>query len=354
MNPVKTLAELAELLSARLVGDPGIAISGVAGLREARRGDVTFLANPRYEAHLAETRASAVILAEGRLDCPIAQLVIDDPYFAFLQAVKIFRQERPRPAAGVHPSAVVAPGVTLGREVSIGPCTVIEEDAVIGDSVVIMAQCYVGHRARVGAGTFLYPQVTVREDCELGERVIVHSGTVIGADGFGYARNGEAYHKVPQVGNVVLEDDVEIGANSCVDRATTGTTRIGRGTKIDNLVQVGHNVQIGEDVIIVAQSGISGSTRIGSGATLAGQTGVGGHIEVGENAVVASRAGVTTSVAPGAVVSGFPARSHAAERRIQASLARLPQMVQKLNRLEERMLALEAAAHAENVAGHHR
>ena len=344
MTPIP-LSELAELLGARLTGSPATAISGVAGLREARPGDVTFLANPRYEVHLASTRASAVLLAEERPDCAIAQLVTIDPYLAFLKAVKIFRQERPRPPVGVHPAASIGPGVTLGRDVSIGPCAVIEEGAVLGDEAVVMAQCYVGHRVQLGAHSFLYPQVVVREDCVLGERVVVHAGAVIGADGFGYARDGDVYHKVPQVGNVVLEDDVEIGANACVDRATTGTTRIGRGTKIDNLVQIGHNVETGENVIIVAQSGIAGSTRILRGATLAGQTGVVGHIEIGENAVVATRAGVTKSVAAGAVVSGcFPARPHAVERRIQASIARLPHLVQKLNYLEERVRALESTS----------
>ncbi|MGH7724584.1 MAG: UDP-3-O-(3-hydroxymyristoyl)glucosamine N-acyltransferase [Candidatus Eiseniibacteriota bacterium] len=338
----QTLAELAETLGTRLIGDPTIAISGVAGVREARPGDITFLVNPRYEAYLATTRASAVILAEPRADCALAQLVCDDPYFAFLRTVKIFRQERPRPPAGVHPTAVIGPNVKLGEGVSVGPCAVIEEGAVLGDGAVVMAHSYVGHNTQLGKDAFLYPQVVVREDCRLGDRVVVHSGTVIGADGFGYARNGDTYYKVPQVGNVVLEDDVEIGANVCVDRATTGTTRVGRGSKIDNLVQIGHNVDIAENVIVAAMSGIAGSTRVYKDVTIGAQAGINGHIEIGEGAVVAARGGVTKSVAPGVVVSGvFPARPYSIERRIQASIAKLPQLVQRLHQLEQRLAALE-------------
>jgi UDP-3-O-[3-hydroxymyristoyl] glucosamine N-acyltransferase len=339
------LAELAELLGARLVGDGTVAITGVAGLREARRGDVTFLVNPRYEAYLKDTGASAVLVSEVRPDCAIPQLVAADPYMAFLKAVKIFRQERPRPPVGVHATAVIAPGVVLGRDVSIGPHVVIEEGAVLGDRAVVMAQCYVGHRVHIGADSCLYPQVIVREDCRLGERVVLHSSVTVGADGFGYARNEGSYFKVPQVGNVVLEDDVEVGAGTCIDRATTGTTRIGEGSKIDNLVQIGHNVEIGRHVIVAAMSGIAGSTRIADDVTIGAQAGVTGHIVIGEGAIVASRGGVTKSVPAGAVVSGvLPARPHGIERRIQASIARLPQLVQRLLRLEQKVAELEGAA----------
>lgn len=333
-----TLAELAALLDARLVGDGTVEITGVAGLREARRGDVTFLVNPRYEAYLAETGAGAVLVPEARPDCAIPQLVAADPYFAFLKAVRIFRQERPRPPVGIHPSAVLAPGVVVGADVSIGPQAVLEEGVVLGDRVVVMALCYVGHRVQMGDDSFLYPQVVVREDCRLGARVVVHSNATIGADGFGYARNEGAYYKVPQVGNVVLDDDVEIGAGTCIDRATTGTTRIGAGTKIDNLVQIGHNVELGRHVIVAAMSGIAGSTRVADNVTIGAQAGVVGHILIGEGATVASRGGVTKTVAPGAIVSGvLPARPHGIERRIQASIARLPQLVQRLLRVEQRL-----------------
>ncbi len=350
-----SLADLAALLDARLIGDGDVQITGVAGIREARPGDVTFLVNPRYESYLVDTRASAVLVAEPRMGCAIPQLLSSDPYIAFLRCVKIFRQERPRPPVGVHPTAVVGEGVTLGEGVSIGPYAVIEEGAVLGDGAVVMAHSYVGHRARLGKDAFLFPQVVVREECVLGDRVVIHSGTIIGADGFGYAKDGGIYHKVPQVGNVALDDDVEIGANTCVDRATTGTTRIGKGSKIDNLVQIGHNVQTGENVIVAAMSGIAGSTRVGSNVTIGAQAGVNGHIEIGEGATVATRGGVTKSVAPGIVVSGvFPARPHGVERRIQASIAKLPQLVAKLNGLEQRLAALEATRDSESIGAKQR
>jgi UDP-3-O-[3-hydroxymyristoyl] glucosamine N-acyltransferase len=278
--------------------------------------------------------------------------VCADPYFAFLRCVKIFRQERPRPPIGIHPTAVLGSEVRLGENVSIGPYAVIEDGAVIGDGAVVMAHSYVGHRAQIGKDAFLYPQVVVREECVLGERVVIHSGTVIGADGFGYARDGAVYHKVPQVGNVVLDDDVEIGANSCVDRAATGTTRIGRGSKIDNLVQIGHNVQTGEHVIVAAMSGIAGSTRVGSHVTVGAQAGIVGHIELGDGSTVATRGGVTKSVPAGSVVSGvFPARPHAIERRIQASIAKLPQLVARLRELEHRLATIEQTRETESIPG---
>src|SRR5262249_15742442 len=296
MNP-RRIADLAHELGAKLIGDPELEITGVAGIREARPGDLTFLANPRYETYLTDTRASAVLIGEAKPGAALTQLVHPHPYLAFLKAVKIFRKERPRPEPGVHATAVIYPGAEIGERVSLGPHVVVDEGAVVGDDCVVMAGSYVGRRARLGKETFLYPRVVVSDDCILGERVTIHPGTVIGADGFGYVRDGDVHHKVPQVGTVLIGDDVEIGANACIDRATTGTTVIGAGTKIDNLVQVGHNVEMEDNVIVVAQVGISGSTRIRRGATLAGQAGIAGHIEIGEGSVVASQAGVTKSVA---------------------------------------------------------
>jgi len=348
MTP-RRLADLAQELGGTLAGDPNLSITGVAGIREARPGDLTFLAHPRYETYLSETHASAVLIAEARPGARIAQVVHENPYLAFLKAVKIFRQERPRPEPGVHPTAVVSPGAVVGARVSLGPHAVIDEGAVVGDDCVLMAGAYVGSGARLGADTWLFPHVVVREACVLGDRVTVHSGTVIGADGFGYVRDGDIYHKVPQVGNVVIGDDVEIGANSCIDRATTGTTTIGSGSKIDNLVQIGHNVELGENVIVVAQVGISGSTRVRRGATLAGQAGIIGHIEIGEYAVVGSQAGVTKSVPAHTQVSGYPAQPHATARRIHALTMRLPLLVDRLARLEQRLAALEEERSAHHV-----
>jgi UDP-3-O-[3-hydroxymyristoyl] glucosamine N-acyltransferase len=346
---VRNLGDLARELGGEVVGDDSLSIHGVAGIREARPGDLTFLANPRYETYLSATRAAAVLVSEARPGLTAAQLVHPNPYLAFLKAVKIFRQERPRPEPGVHPMAAIAPGARLGQAVSIGPHAVVEEGAEVGDGAVVMAGTYVGQNVRIGKESWLYPNVTVREDCVLGERVVIHSGAVIGADGFGYVKDGGTYHKVPQVGNVVIGDDVEIGANTCVDRATTGTTLIGSGTKIDNLVQVGHNVTLGESVIVVAQVGISGSTRVERGATLAGQSGIAGHIVIGEGAVVGSQAGVTKSVPPHTQVSGYPAQPHGLAKRIHALTMRLPQLVERLQEIEKRLRALEEEKSADHA-----
>ncbi|MCX5800682.1 MAG: UDP-3-O-(3-hydroxymyristoyl)glucosamine N-acyltransferase [Candidatus Eisenbacteria bacterium] len=335
------LDKLAELLNGVAVGDGSVEITGVAGIKEAKEGDITFLVNPKYESYVATTEASAVIVANGHKEISKPIIQIENPYLAFLKAVRLFRTDTQKVAWGVHSTAVIGKNVKLGQRISIGPFVVIDDDAELGDDVVVMALTYVGARCKLGKGTFVYPNVTLREDIAVGERVIIHSGAVVGSDGFGFAREGEAYHKIPQVGNVEVGDDVEIGANVTIDRATTGTTSIGRGTKIDNLVQIAHNVVIGENCIIVAQVGISGSTEIGKGVTLAGQVGIVGHIKIGDNAMVGSQAGVTKSVPAGARVSGYPAAPHDTAKRLHASLKRLPQLMKQFKELERRVDDLE-------------
>jgi len=343
----KTLGELAAELDGKVVGDPGIVIRGVAGIREALPGDITFLANARYDAHLDETRASAVICSREPRDTTMPLIQVDNPYLAFQQTVRVFRPDADRQAPGVHATAVIAEGVELGAGVSIGAWCVIEKGAVIGERAVIMAHGYVGAQARVGADTLLYPRVTVREECVLGARNIIHSGVVIGSDGFGFAFDKGRYHKVPQVGNVVVGDDVEIGANTTIDRATTDSTRIGDGTKIDNLVQIGHNVAIGKHCIVVAQVGISGSTRLDDYVTIGGQAGLAGHIHIAERAVLAAKSGVIRSVGVGEVVAGFPAMPHPLWKRVYALLQKLPQLFQRTKALEERMQKMETTREAD-------
>jgi UDP-3-O-[3-hydroxymyristoyl] glucosamine N-acyltransferase len=347
----RTLGDLAGALGGRVLGDDTIPISGVAGILEAGPDELTFLASARYEPHLKETRAAAILIAEPRPGLTIPQLIHENPYFAYLKAVQLYRPGPPRPAPGVHPTATVDATASLGRDVYIGPHSVVEQGATVGDGAVLLAGVYVGHRAHIGAETLLNPNVVVRYECVLGKRVIIHSGTVVGADGFGYVRDQGIYHKVPQVGNVVIGDDVEVGANVCIDRATTGSTVVGSGTKIDNLVQIGHNVRIGENVVIIAQVGISGSTEIGSGATIAGQAGVAGHIKIGENAVVGGKSGVTKSVPANTRVSGFPAQAHSTARRLHALTARLPQLVERLHNLEERLRVLEESSEIDIKSG---
>ena len=337
----RTLSELAAELGGEVVGDGSVVLRGVAGIREAMPGDVTFLANRRYDAHLRETRASAVICARDQADAGRPLLRVDNPYLAFQRAVRIFRPDHYRPAPGIHPTACVAADATLGREVAIGPHCIVESGARIGDRVVLMGGCYVGHGATIGEDGYLYPRVVIREDCTLGDRCVLHPGVVVGSDGFGFAFDAGRYHKVPQVGTVVIGDDVEIGANTTIDRATTHSTRIGEGTKIDNLVQIGHNVVVGRHCIIVAQVGVSGSTELEDYVTLGGQAGLVGHIKIGKGAMVGAQSGVTKSVAADTTVTGYPATLHSAWKRLQAFIHRLPDLFQRTRDLEERIAALE-------------
>ena len=345
----RTLSELAAELNGHLVGDGSVVIHDVAGIREALPGDITFIANSRYDAYLDETRASAVICARDTRSTRVPVVLVENPYLAFQLAVRIFRPDHDRPAPGIHPTAVVASDAELGQDVSVGAWSVIESGARIGDRAVIMPHGYIGPRAVIGAETHLYPRVTVREDCEIGARCVLHPGVVVGSDGFGFAFDQGRYHKVPQVGNVVIGDDVEIGANTTIDRATTHSTRIGDGTKIDNLVQIGHNVVIGKHCIVVAQVGISGSTELADYVTVGGQAGLVGHITVGEGAMVGAQSGVTKSVAPHAVVTGYPAVPHGLWKRLQALLHKLPQLFQRLRDVEERMEKLERSESEEKV-----
>ena len=346
---VRTLASLAAELQGNVIGDASTLIHGVAGIREAHSGDITFIANSRYDAYLVETRASAVICSREARDCAVPLLCVDNPYLAFQRVVRIFRPDLYRPAPGVHPTALVAADAVVGTEASVGARCVVEPGARVGDRAVLMPGCYLGHRAAIGDETYLYPGVMVREECIVGARCILHTGVVIGSDGFGFAFDAGRYHKVPQVGNVVIGDEVEIGANTTVDRATTDSTRIGDGTKIDNLVQIGHNVIIGKHCIIVAQVGISGSTQLEDYVTVGGQAGLIGHIKVGRGATVGGGSGVTKSVGAETLVTGFPAMPHAMFKRLHAFLQKLPQLFQRTRTLEERVARLEHQNEEERV-----
>ena len=338
-----TLEAVAKAIDGTVVGDGSVEITGVAGIREAREGDLTFLANPRYESYLDVTQASAIIVSENHWNIGKPLIQNANPYLAFLKAIRLFAGEPERPCAGVHPTAVVAEEIYIAQDASIGPHVVIERGASIGARAIVHAGCYVGARARLGDEALLYPNVTVREECVLGDRVIVHSGTVVGSDGFGFVRDGDVYRKLPQVGNVVVEDDVEIGANVTIDRATTGTTRIGAGSKIDNLVQIAHNVQVGENCIIVAQVGISGSTVLGDHVVLAGQVGIVGHIEIGAGAVVGAQSGVSKSVKAGERMFGYPAMPLRQAKRIEASIRNLPELINTVRQLKRRVDELEGS-----------
>jgi len=338
------LKELADIVGGEVEGDSEVEIRGVAGIREARRGDITFVANPKYEEFLPSTGASAVIasrdLASGK---PVIR--IDNPYFAYLKVLNLFAEDvRARYPRGIHESAVIDASAVIGENVMVGPFCQVGRRARIGNGTTILAGTFIGDDVEVGQDCLFYPNVTVREDTSIGNRVILQPGAVIGADGFGFAKEGSTHHKVPQIGRVVIEDDVEIGANSCVDRATTGETRVRKGSKIDNLVQIAHNVVVGEDSIIAAQAGISGSTELGRGVVLAGQAGLVGHITLGEGAVVGAQGGVTKSVPAGTTVSGYPAREHSQARRLWAHTAQLPALFKRVRELEAKIAELTKGA----------
>ena len=337
------LSEVVEKVGGKLDGDGGINIVGVAGIAEAEQGEISFIANPRYASEAAVTKASAVIVSEDwSADCPAALIRTRNPDEAFAKVAMLFYTAPARPAAGVHPSAVVAADVEIGSNVSIGALCVIEAGAKIGDGTVICPQCYIGRKAVLGKDCWLYPQVSLREEVKIGNRTIVHNGTVIGSDGFGYSVDGNGVRtKIPQIGIVEIGDDVEIGTNVAIDRARFGKTRIGNGVKIDNLVQIAHNVVIGDHVVVIAQVALAGSVHIGDKVIIAGQAGVAGHLHVGAGAVIGAKAAVTKDVEPGEYVIGVPAMPAAKFKRTQAGIMLLPKLKERVAELAQRIRKLE-------------
>ncbi|NIM03055.1 UDP-3-O-(3-hydroxymyristoyl)glucosamine N-acyltransferase [bacterium] len=332
-----SLKEIAELVGGELVGDGNIMIKGVGSLTEARKGEITFLASSRYKNQVLKTRASAIIIGEG-VELPGVPLIrTKNPYLAFARVMEALVPPQKLPA-GIDKTSILGKGVKLGKDVAIGAYAVIGNDVVIGDGTVIFAGTYIGDKAVIGKDGLIYPNVTVREEVIIGDNVIIHPGAVVGADGFGYATEKGKHHKIPQMGTVEIENGVEIGANVTIDRATLGKTIIGQGTKIDNLVQIGHNVKIGKNCLIVSQVGISGSTVIGDNVVLAGQAGLVGHITVGDNAIVGAQAGVTKSVPANTTVSGYPAREHKIAQKIDAQLIRLPKLYEQIKELKQNIM----------------
>jgi UDP-3-O-[3-hydroxymyristoyl] glucosamine N-acyltransferase len=340
-----TIEGIASKLGGRFEGTGTIEIRGVAALDQAGPGDLTFLHNPRYVTAMKSTRASAVLVNESWKGETSATLIrVKSADAAFAQVAVWLARPAVTYAPGIHPTAVMGDGVTLGPEVHIGPYCVIASGARLGARSVLVAGCYIGQECVVGDDCLFYPQVTLREYVRVGNRVILHNGAVIGSDGFGYLKEAGHWKKVPQVGVVVLGDDVEIGANTTIDRARFGETRIGNGVKIDNLVQVAHNVTIGDDAAIAAQVGISGSSHIGERVQLAGQAGIAGHLNVGHDSVVGGQAGVLKDVPPAIFVSGYPAMPHDEARKAHAHMMRIPELKKKVSGIEQRLEALEGKA----------
>jgi UDP-3-O-[3-hydroxymyristoyl] glucosamine N-acyltransferase len=337
----KTLLELARLVGGKVSGDAGILITGIAGIREAKRGDITFLANKKYRPLLAGCRASAVVVGPDVNGLSMPAIKVKNADMAFAMIVEAFAPEPPKYYKGVHPTVVLGEDVTIGKDVSIQAFTVIQDEVEIGDGTILAPGVHVGHAAKIGKNCHIYPRVVIRERCVIGNNCIIHSGTVVGSDGFGFSTVAGVHRKIPQIGIVQIDDDVEIGANVTIDRARFGKTHIGRGTKIDNLVQIAHNVVIGEHSFIVAQAGIAGSSHVGDNVILAGQSGVDGHRKIGNNVVVAAKAGVTKDIPDNSLVSGFPAQPHERELKIQAILRKLPDLVNQIKQLEERLSEIQ-------------
>ena len=336
------LKEIASLIKGELKGDGDVIITGASGIKEAGKGDLTFLANPKYGSLIETTNAAAVIVEKGwslSTDKPLIR--VDNASLAFNKLIELFGPQKLEFPRGVHKMAVVSKKAKLGKNVSVGPFAVIEDGVVIGDGTVIRSGVYVGHGTRVGADCHLYPNVTIRERCEIGDRVSIHGGSVIGSDGFGYVAVKGVHQKIPQIGKVVIEDDVEIGSNVTIDRARFDKTIIRRGTKIDNLVQIAHNCDIGENTIIVAQVGISGSTTVGKNVILAGQVGVVGHVTIGDNTIIGAKGGVSKSVPPNAYYIGIPAIDGKHFKKVHAAYMRLPSLMSKVRELEQRLASLE-------------
>jgi UDP-3-O-[3-hydroxymyristoyl] glucosamine N-acyltransferase len=346
----RTLGDLAKLVSGKVTGDPKTVITDISGIREAKRGDITFIANRKYAHLLADCRASAVVIGEDVNGCPVPSITVKNPDMAFAKIVEAFAPEPIRFYKGIHPTAVIGEDVAIGKDVSIQAFSVIQDGAEIGDGAIIYPLVYVGHFAKVGKNSVIYPHVTIRERCTVGADCIIHSGTVIGSDGFGFSTVHGVHQKIPQIGIVQIDDDVEIGSNVAIDRARFGKTHIGRGTKIDNLVQIAHNVVIGEHSFIVAQAGIAGSAQIGKNVILAGQSGVDGHRVVGDNVVLAAKGGITKDTPANSMVSGFPAQPHDRELKLQATIRKVPDLFELVKTLEERIARLEKEA-AEGARG---
>jgi len=329
-NPMK-LSKLADALDARLEnGSSETEISGVAGIEDATAGHVTFVANPKYAAAARNTRASAVIVSPDFPTIPAAMLRSKNPYFAFAKALELFYKP-PNYAPGIHKTAVIHPTAKIGAKAHVGPYVVVERDVVIGANATLLAHVVIYPGAHIGRKFFAHAHSVVREHCRLGDNVVLQNGAVIGADGFGFAKDNDGnWHKIVQSGPAVLEDDVEVQANACIDRASVGETYVASGAKIDNLVQVGHGSRVGENTLLCAQAGLAGSTDVGKNVILAGQVGVAGHCKIGDGAIATAQSGIPNDVPAGAVVSGYPAIDNKLWLRCSAVFHRLPELMKAM------------------------
>jgi UDP-3-O-[3-hydroxymyristoyl] glucosamine N-acyltransferase len=337
------LALIAQYLNAQISGDPDLEITGISTIETAQPGHLTFLSNRRYAKYLETTLASAVILSDPReLPSRLSAIVSDNPYLGFAQALELFHKplEFPR---GIHPLASVAESARLGAEVTVGPFSVIGENVTLGDRVTILSHSTIYPETSIGQDSFIHSHCIIRERCRIGERVILQNGVVVGSDGFGYAKDADnRWHKIPQTGAVLIENDVEVGAGSVIDRATLGSTIVRKGAKIDNLVQVGHSSQVGENTLLCAQVGLAGSTDVGRNVILSGQVGAAGHLRIGDGVIATAQSGIPNSVPDGQMISGYPAIENRAWLRSSAVFAQLPSLQRELRQVQRRLKEIES------------
>jgi UDP-3-O-[3-hydroxymyristoyl] glucosamine N-acyltransferase len=339
-----TLAELAKTVGGVVRGDASVRVRGVRGVEDAGPDELTWISHEKYASRLTASRAGAVVVDRHFAGTPMPAILCDDPSFAMTKVLAVFAPPVSEPAVGIHPTAVVAAAAKLGRDVRIGPHVVIGDGASIGDRCVLHANVFVGEGSELGCDCVLWPGVVVRERCTLGKRVIVHPNATIGADGFGYHYRDGVHHKIPQIGTVDIGDDVEIGAGSCVDRAKFGATRIGAGSKIDNLVQIAHNVELGQGCVIVAQCGIAGSARLGRFVVLGGKVGVRDHVVLGDGVKAVACTCISKDYPPNMILNGIPAVEHQQLMREHVHLRRLPELAALVKELAKRVEALESSA----------
>lgn len=339
--PPRTVEELASLLGCRYEGDGTKIITGVASLETASSGDLVYLASPRFRKLLEKSGAAAAIVPPDELFRGLPVIFSENPQLTFIRAVELFFQPY-RPEPGIHPTAVVSASARVGKDITVGALSVIGADAEIGDGTVIFPLASVYPRVRIGEKCVIHSHVSIREDVQVGDRVILHNGVIVGSDGFGYVKLEDGSHaKIPQKGTVIIEDDVEIGANTAIDRAALGATVIRRGAKIDNLVQVAHNVEIGENAILAGQVGIAGSSRVGKNAILAGQVGVADHLNIGDDVIAVAQTGIARDIPAGSMVAGTPEMDIRDWRKASILLPQLSGIFKELKRLKARVEELE-------------
>jgi UDP-3-O-[3-hydroxymyristoyl] glucosamine N-acyltransferase len=340
-----SLKELAAKVNGLVVGESQTMIQGAAKIDSAKQGEITFLANPKYRQYLTETNASAVIIDKKiDYDLSIPAIRVDDVYYRFLQIFLLFNPQKEILEPGIHQSAVIHPSTTLGKKIAIGSHVNIGENCTIGNGTKILHGCVILDNVQIGENCLLYPLASIRENCQVGNEVIIHNGAVIGSDGFGFAPFKGEYHKIPQIGRVIIEDEVEIGANCTIDRATMGETIIRKGTKLDNLIHIAHNVEVGEWTVMAAQAGISGSTKIGHHVMVGGQVGTVGHISIGNYVQIGAQSGVPKSVPDNEIIFGYPARPIMRTKRIEAVVNQLPELLKRIQKLEKEVRTLQEGA----------